>query len=255
MTAAWMRRTGAIAIAGAALAALSACGGGGGGDEAASPQGYWYDDTTIGVVTSDNEFWSLRTGGTGGTELVLRHGTLATSGHSFSGVLDDFLISAAGKTSVSTSGTFVPRSSLGGSSTSASGATSAYTLRYDSTYEQAATLAKAAGSWQAMLVSGNLTHQHTGTVASDGKLTMTSRSWITGSSPSGTGCTLTGTLTPDPAGGNFFRIAGQFGTSGCKAPNASVRGLVTVSTRNGTSVMTGGVLWNGEGMPLALLRS
>lgn len=254
MTTAWMHRACSIVAACAALVALSACGGGGSSgddDGAASPQGYWNDNKTIAVITTDNEYWGLRTSG---TEAVLTHGMLVTTGHSFSGVLDDFLLSATGKTSVNTSGTFVPRSSLSGSSTSGSGATSTYALRYDTAYEQPATLAKAIGSWQATLVTGNTNHLHAMTVASDGQLTMTSRSWARGSSVPATGCVLTGTLTPDPAGGNFFRITGRLGMTGCGAPNASVRGMITVNTRGTISAMAGGILWNGEGMPLVLTR-
>lgn len=247
-----MRRACAIAAACATLAALSACGGGGGdgGEDGsnASLQGYWVDDTSASVITSDNEVWGIDSGG---SELLLQHSQLATAGTSYSGSLDVFRLSANGKKTFQTSGTFVPRSSVTGNTVVGS-TTSPYTLRYDAAYERPATLAQAVGTWQNTVVVGTTTSQHVLTVASSGQATLLGKSWTTGKTPTTSGCTTTGTLTPDPAGGNFYRFAGKMASTGCNAPNASVRGYATVSATASGPVLLGGILWNGEGMPFAL---
>lgn len=249
------RQSCALAVTCVALSSLMACGGGGGdsGDGSTTTpgtglQGYWSDSTSVSLITSDNEVWGIDTSA---SELILTHGYLSTSGASFNGALDFYRLSTTGKVTLQTSGTFMPRTSMTGTVVSSSGTSSNYTFRYDATYEQPATLAQAAGTWQATVTVGSRTTQHTSVVSGDGKMTFTSRSWVTGSTPSTSGCGTTGTLTPDPAGGNFYRIAGKFASTGCATPNASIRGYVTISGK----VMMGAVLWSGEGMPFALTRS
>lgn len=166
-------------------AALAACGGGGDDEPStnASVEGFWSNADSAILVTNTGELWGVE--GSGST-LSLYKGSVTTNGSNFSAPLSVYVGNQ--KVAATANGTVKEQQTLQGS-VSAAGQTSSFTLTYDATYNQAApSLATLAGTYKD-------DNGATFTVASDGKF-----------SGAVSGCTESGSITPDASGKNFYRV-------------------------------------------------
>lgn len=166
-------------------AALAACGGGGDDEPStnASVEGFWSNADSAILVTNTGELWGVE--GSGST-LSLYKGSVTTNGSNFSAPLSVYVGNQ--KVAATASGTVKEQQTLQGS-VSAAGQTSSFTLTYDATYNQAApSLATLAGTYKD-------DNSATFTVTSDGKF-----------SGAVSGCTESGSITPDASGKNFYRM-------------------------------------------------
>lgn len=207
-------------------AALAACGGGGDDEPStnASVEGFWSNADSAILVTNTGELWGVE--GSGST-LGLYKGSVTTDGSNFSAPLSVYVGNQ--KVAATASGTVKEQQTLQGSVTAA-GQTSSFTLTYDATYNQAApSLATLAGTYK----DGNGT---TTTVASDGKVSAVLLS----------GCTESGSITPDASGKNFYRVTltvGQESACGFLAGQTAQGVLVPF----GTKQLIGGFVMGNTG--------
>ncbi len=219
--------TGALALA---ATALTGCGGGGGDSDAGSAgisEGFWSAEDFGLLVTGTGEMWAIETDA---SPYVLYRGSVSTSGTQASGTFTGY--QGASSFTGSVSGQVTARSRITGSAT-ALGRTVSFTLDYDSSYDSAPSLAAIAGRYSAS--SGAVV-----TVAADGSF-----------SGSEDGCALSGTLTPDSSGKNFYRVSMRFGAAPCLSPNGTATGVLA---RTGSSQLVGGVVFNGLGDAFVLTR-
>lgn len=166
-------------------AALAACGGGGDDEPStnASVEGFWSNADSAILVTNTGELWGVESSG---STLILYKGSVSTDGSNFSAPLSVYVGNQ--KVAATASGTVKEQQTLQGSATAA-GQTSSFTLAYDATYNQAApSLVTVAGTYKD-------DNGETFTVASDGKF-----------SEVVSGCTESGSITPDTSGKNFYRV-------------------------------------------------
>lgn len=200
-------------VVAAAAVVLSGCGG---GDQTPPVEpaidGLWSDTNTLTLITTTGEAWTF---GTDGLAVYLSTGNVATSGNSF--IWPSTLYADGGNVSGWLRGTFVPRTSMVGTTTIGS-QSAPFSLVYDGSYHQPPNQALATGSWAAR-GGGAITINGAGeaSVVRDG-------------------CTYTARITPDVSGKNFFRVIGTFGPAPCRMPWAVAQGVLIV---DGTSMGLG----------------
>lgn len=213
-------------------AALAACGGGGDGGSAAGPsiEGFWTSATSGILVTSTGEMWAVSQDN--GGVLTLYTGSVTTSGSNFTSSAVTAYVGAQ-KLSGSASGTFAPGGALTGTVT-ATGISATFSETSSTAYAAAPSLAGLAGNY---------------TLSTGGTLTLTAAGAISGA-PSG--CAVTGTLTPDSSGKNFYRLSVTFGAAPCALPGAAATG---VAAPNGSSQLIAGAVSGNVGQAYILTKN
>lgn len=215
---------------------LAACGGGGGdsaaGNVGASPEGA-YAGTLSGSATAtrfdalvleDGQIWAIYDNLIGNTLYVngFAHGQGSWNNGTFtaSGVKDfGFVPAVTGNLSAN----FVPRQSLNGSISNASGSigfsgTAIPASNY--AYDSPAVVSDVAGAWSMSSTSGDTIAV---SVAGSGSFTGIGSS----------GCRLNGTLTPRASGKRVFDVVMNFGAAPCALAGETVRGAALYSAPNG----------------------
>lgn len=216
----------------AIAAMVSACGGGGGGGDTASGaqpaaanlQGFWatQDKTAVALITPAGETWVITANGYGVSKLVATE-----NGNSFSATGNYY--SDKAPAAVSGSGTFAAKSKFDATIVHADGSKSAVSAVYDVNYDKAASLAAVAGTY--IDAKGGLY-----TVGTDGK--------IQGAMGRSNGCTISGSVTPDSSGKNFYRLILKEGNeAACPLAGASFTGvLASPVIYNGKRHALGGII-------------
>lgn len=179
-------------FAAALVATLAACGGGGGGG-GVDPSGFWSDADSDGgiLVTKSGEVWGVEFTS---PNYTLYRGSVSMSGDQASVAATSYQGSTTAQ--VSLVGRVIPKTSITGTAASG-GQTSAFSLQYDPTYEATPSTAAVAGAY---------------TISSGGTVTISASGTFTGAT--GSGCAVSGTLTP-ASGENFFRFSISYDAATC----------------------------------------
>lgn len=208
-------------------AALVACGGGGGDDDGPAPQlqGVWDTTTTPGgaqggaIVLEDGSYWGFS--GANDSIDTLYQGTLTLTGNALASTnLRLFDLDAAQSFDASNvsgifgGNTFSLNTTVSGAVSALAGTRTPSDAGYS--YDTPAQLADLAGSWTAVLSTGD-----TGTVTVQANGSFASTTSV--------GCSLTGTATPRASGKNVFNIALTFGPAPCALPNVTAAGIAVAS--------------------------
>ena len=169
----------------AAIACIAGCGGGGGSSTPApSIAGFWSETNSGAIVLANGDAWVVPH-----DQASFSRIQLTTSGQSFTGTGTTYALDGSGSTAAtSKTGTFVEKSSITGLVSNP--------LSYQSSYETAAPLSNAVGSWQASYNGG--ANVVTLTVAATTGL-------ISGSST--TGCSYSGTLQTRAADPSVYDVS------------------------------------------------
>ena len=178
-------------------------------------EGFWNGTTSTNgnlqeIVLDDGSFYFLSSSSSSG-DLVL--GTaIYTDGQFNSSNTVDINFAGLGVTNATVSGTYVPRSSLNGTITSAFGA-AIFNSTYDSTYEQPASLSAVAGTYSGVAF----------TTAGGGNVVIM---FDTTGTFSGTtiGCSFAGALTPR-GGVNVFNLSITFQGGTCTFGTSTLTGI------------------------------
>ena len=206
-------------------AALTACGGGGGGNSptptpapapapaplAGTSEGFWFGPASTGTqvylaVLENGETWGFYTSGNNFAGAL--YGISTGTGTAFAATGTDFNF-GVWRTSANTFlGTVAAKSSINATASAGTGGTVA--LRYDASYDTAATLATVVGNYTMSGVSalGSGTNVPISITAA-GQVTST----VTGT------CSAAGTIAPRPSGKNIYNIALTFTGTGCALGN------------------------------------
>lgn len=232
------------AIALSCVALLAGCGGGGGGDSSsATPSSVSMDSKAEGayagtltgsassefqmLVLDDGSFWTLY--GSSSSSAFYVSGFVQGKGTFENGKLvasnaKDFGYSPA--VSGAVTGTYTATPTIAGAfATSAGTATFSGGTIPNSTYnyKTAATISAIAGSWNAILLSGETVSLNISDTGAIGGVS----SW---------GCSYTGSVLPRASGKNVFNLTLSFGGSPCALPNQTASGLaITYPLGNGKS--------------------
>jgi hypothetical protein len=166
-------------------------------------------------VLPNDKFYAIY--GTISGNVLLLSGLIAgqgTSGNgSYTANVNNFFYTGT-KTTGSVSATYVAGSSLNGTLTEGSAATK-FTGALLSTssfnYNTPALIGDISGNWNGTLLDGMST---TVAISSNGS--------VTGSS---SGCSFSGTVSPDSSNKNFFNVSLTFAGSPCTAPNQTATGI------------------------------
>lgn len=214
-------------IAAASVSSLL-LGCGGGDESSADTQGFWVDEDSVLLVTGSGESWIIRQDG---YSLRLAKGNISSSGSSITGNFKSF---ADGIPDFSVSGTVVEKSLMSGVVSVPGSGTSAYSLRYSTEYDKPATLAQIAGTYIGM--SGA-----TGTIDNAGKLYVNDD-----------GCVVSGTVTPDASGKNFYRVSAAYSEQGCSLGALTVEGVMALADAD---TVVGGIVSGNLGAAFMLTKA
>lgn len=218
---------------------LLACGGGGGDAEPISPvtppvitlskaQGFWSatpsaNTSVNAVILPNGQAWVIYQ--TGSAVTALAQSTLSLSGSTFTGVgkhyslpagvVQDFNLSATqGSTSAATTPTLINTTTVGASTPMS------LTWTYNKSFETAVTQASVQGRWSSLQGAISLTWD----IDANGKLAGTST----------TGCTYSGTLTPNTSP---IAVLDVSITESCAGTLKALSGIATLNTaKTGISV-------------------
>lgn len=198
---------------------LAACGGGGSdsppvanGGTTTTAAGFWEGTASTGAVVSlaileDGQTWGIYTSGTQIAGAL--YGITSASGTALSGSGKDFNIPTRSVTSASYTGSFVANNRI--SLTSSGGGS--LNATYVAAYDQPASLASLAGTFQGTGITGTTNGQAVAiTVSATGTITV----------PGTLGCGATGTATPRASGKNIFDISVTFNGANCALGNGAV---------------------------------
>lgn len=205
----------------AASVALAACGGGGdgggssGSGNSSSASGFWAGGDWAVLVTPSGELWGYEQ--LAGGDLAAYKGEITTSGANFNGNVTAYL--GTQSLTATVSGTFAPKSTLVGTMT-AGARSAAFSATYGATYDASPDLAA---------LAGNYTTDNGGTVQ------MSAAGKFTGLT---SGCSYSGSLTPDASGKNFYRATLRYGAAPCLLPGVVATG-VAVASVSGSSARIG----------------
>lgn len=221
------------------LVLMTGCGGGSSnnsgsgitGSTTGEAQGVYSGSTSTGysfstIVLPNDKFYGIY-GTNSGSEFLI-YGMLAgqgTSGQSsYTASVSDFFYNGA-VNSGNINATYVAGTSVNGTLTE-NGASTTFTgsaLPSSSfNYGTPASISAIAGSWTGSLLDGITT---TVTISSSGSL-----------SGSSSGCSFSGTVTPDSSNKNFFEVSLTFGASPCSFPNQTATGVgIEYLLSNGTT--------------------
>ena len=194
--------------------------GGGGQNYAGQAQGVYSGTSSNGyafstIVLPNDKFYAIY--GTVAGNALLLSGLITGQGTSGNGTytasVSDFFYTGT-KNTGSVSATYVAGASLNGSLTESS-ATTTFTGASLPTssfnYNTPALLSDISGNWSGTLLDGMST---TVAISSNGN--------VTGSS---SGCSFSGTVSPDSSNKNFFDVSLKFAGSPCAAPNQTATGV------------------------------
>ena len=196
-------------------------------------EGFWAGTTSTnadlsGIVLDDGTFYLFSTSPSG--QGVILGTAIYTDGQFNSSNAIDTDITGLGitNTNATISGTYVPRSSLNGTITSAFGSTT-FTSTYDSTYEQPASLSAAAGSYSGVAAT------IAGTTAGAGNAVVM---LDTAGTFSGTtiGCAFAGAITPR-GGVNVFNVSVTFQGGFCTLGTSTLTGVAGYDPVSGQLVV------------------
>jgi len=203
-------------------ALLAACGGGGGGGTAAvvnvDPQGYWTGTSAAGyavntAVLDNGEVWGIYSSGS--TIYGALYGTSTVSGSNITVTGTDFNFVSNTSTPGTLTGPVVAKSTMTLSNSSGS-----LPLKYQATYDTAATAAAIAGTWSFVGRSGSYTLiPATLNVSASGNFSLVQPT-----------CTSTGTITPRAGGKNIYTINITTAGTACATGQSSLAGVLTVDT-------------------------
>jgi hypothetical protein len=245
-----------IAITTALTSALVACGGGSDNTGSVSAEGIWGGTLSGGSLTALFVLENGETWGAYGNDSVdspaagVLQGQLSTAGNAVSGSLRDVSLLNLTPTSVSISGTTVPRSSLN----LLLGGTTPLNMAYDASYDTPASLAAMAGTYTGLALSPN-------GIDEDSIVVVTSGGAISTISSTHLGCMGSGSVAlrnSNKAVVNFsitFSSSDGMGGTQCLFANGTVvRGVAQVT--NGELVVIGlddsktqGLLMTGDKNP------
>jgi hypothetical protein len=181
-----------------------------------TPQGIWRGstadgETIYGLVVGDTFNW-FHTSGASGVPGVVQGTMFEVVGMLLSTGARDFLPS--GPYDASVTGTYTQRTIMIGSLTT-QGRSRAYTLAYDSTFEQPASVAGLAASYAGTALSAAGAQAGDLTIATDGSISGTAL-----------GCTLTGTATPH-ADLNFVDVTVKTAGPSCVLGTTALAGVAS----------------------------
>jgi len=174
-------------------------------------EGFWVGRSSLGAdvaltVLENGETWGVYT--SGGYIVGALAGSTSVTGRAMSGSGADFNLLNRTVSRGSFVGTFVPQQSI--SAQLSSGAT--FSGRYNSLYDQPASLSAAAGTYIGQGVTGWTSPQTIGvTVSSTGTITM----------PASLGCSASGTVLPRSSGKNVFNVSVRFQGTTCALGNGA----------------------------------
>lgn len=207
-----------LTITTALASALVACGGGGGDSTSSiSAEGIWGGTTSGGALTAlivleDGETW-----GAYGNDNVsspaagVLQGQLSTSGNAVSGSLRDVSLLGIEPSSLSISGTTVPKSSLN----LLLGETTPLNMTYDASYDIPASLATMAGTYTGTALSSDGIDEGSIVVLTQGGA-------ISTSSSTATGCTGSGSVALRNSNKAVVNFSITFSGTGCLFPPGTV---------------------------------
>jgi hypothetical protein len=187
-------------------ALLSGCGGGGDDSSPSTAEGFWEGNSSTGFLVSlavleTGETWGIYTS-TSGALVGGLYGNTSSSESSLSGSGRDFNIPSRTVASGTYSGTLAPKSTM---SVTTAPAGIRFTGAYRPAYDQPASLAAVAGTFNGPGVSGTSPVQNV-------SVRVSTSGAVTASMP---GCTVTGTAKPRPSGKNIFDVSVTFTGSNC----------------------------------------
>lgn len=231
-------------VAGALV--LASCGGGGGGgggdgDKGSHAEGIFRGYTpsgrnVLGLARADGTYWMLYTDEGASHVAGVVQGTGSVSDGTFSSTDGkDFNVEGNGIEDVTIRGSYEAGVSLSGSVIYDDSSRTPFSLDYDADYESTPCLDTLAGyrSGTTPTVGGG---------SERAAFTISSSGAIDGSGESG--CTFTGTATPD-AHGNLFNLTVTFGGGVCEQGTATVKGIGYLSGDRFFAVATNGARDNG----------
>lgn len=229
------------------VALLAACGGGSGGSNNnvanQDPQGFWYG-TSAGynieaVILENGELYNIFS--KNGVAYGVDYGTITVSGSSYNGVLKEFYIPTNQVYSGAVNATFVPKTSMQGTTQGGTAAPVPFTARYDSSYDTPATLAQITGTY-----TGNY---YTGAPVN---LSISSNGVVSGISVA---CQIGGSVAPRASGKNVYNVNLVFSGANCQPGTGSASGIGVLSVVNGSTYLytaglnasqTNGFFWIGK---------
>lgn len=218
-------------IAAASFASLlTACGGGGGDEAPADPQGFWTVDETGMLVTSSGEAWLISL--TSPT-FTLAKGQIATSGNNVSG---SFIRYSSPPLSFSVSGVVQPKTSLTLTATAAGESPISRTLSYGIDYDGTPSVAGLAGTY---------------TVSSGGTATIDAAGQVSASNTD-SGCALSGQVTADASGKNFYRLQLTYSGVSCVANGITASGILARET---STILLGAMVSGSYGDAFMLTKA
>lgn len=196
---------------------------------AGAAQGVYLGSTSSGwsfesIVLPNDKFYAIY--GAQSSSSFLIYGLVTGQGHSnantYSGNVSDYYYTGATYTGTLT-GNFVAGSSINGT-VADTGATLTFSgtapATSDFNYNTPASPSAVTGSWAGSSLDG-----------SSGTVTVSTGGNISGSL---SGCSLSGTVTPDTQK-NFYNVSITFGGSPCLAPNQTATGIAVVYQISGTT--------------------
>jgi hypothetical protein len=212
-------------------AALVACGGGGGELEIggssdlpsaptlASAQGFWSDTTSVSaVILPSGQVWVIYQNGN--SVSALAQGTLSLSGTTYTGIGQHYTLPGGAVNAFSLSATLGPETSytdkattLVNTATVGTGTPSTQTWVYNKTYENPATQSSVQGHWSGLQGAVSLVWD----IDAAGKIVGTST----------TGCTYSGSLTPNA---NPVAVLDAAITESCAGTLKTLNGIALLNT-------------------------
>lgn len=227
---------------------VAACGGGGGSGGGGSEQptltsiegGYTAvansGSSGSAIILEDGSLWAISGVESGGVLFVdaLIQGPLAVSGSSVSSTtLREYdFASSTTMAGIGFSGSRASSGVISGSVTATGFNPIAFTLtpvaaaEFD--YEQAATLAAIAGSWDGFFSTGD-----------SGAVVISATGAV--SSLTDAGCSISGSVVPRPSGKNIYNVTIAFGPAPCALPNGSASGIAVIAAAGAERQLTVGV--------------
>jgi len=205
-----------LALVVSAIATLTACGGGGGGVTNTDPQGYWTGLATSGYTVStavlDNgETWGIYSAGSAIYGAL--YGTSSVSGSTITVTGTDFNFQTNTSTPGTLTGPVVAKSAM-----SLSNANGSVPLKYQTSYDTAATAAAIAGTWSFTGRSGRYTLIPASiTIDGSGNFTLIQ-----------TTCTSIGSIVPRPGGKNIYNIHLTASGTSCANGQSSMSGIAVI---------------------------
>ena len=201
-------------------ALLAACGGGGGTAAVTNvdPQGYWTGISAAGytvdtAVLDNGEVWGVYSSGS--TIYGALYGTSSVSGSNITVTGTDFNFASNTSAPGTLTGPVVAKSTM-----ALSNASGTLPLKYQATYDTAATAAAIAGTWSFVGRSGSYTLiPATINISASGNFSLVQPT-----------CTSIGTVAPRAGGKNIYNINITTAGTACATGQSSLAGVLTVDT-------------------------